>query len=54
MLDANNYCLNLDGHIPELDRFETTTSRLLADHLPHSHVVKVFNVPAVERTHSRA
>ncbi|WP_339438674.1 NADPH-dependent F420 reductase [Pseudomonas sp. EA_15y_Pfl1_P104] len=43
VIDANNYYPDRDGHIPELDRFETTTSRLLADHLPHSHVVKVFN-----------
>ena len=43
VMDANNYYPNRDGHIPALDRFETTTSRLLADHLPHSHVVKVFN-----------
>ncbi|CAH0225577.1 NADP oxidoreductase [Pseudomonas sp. PA-7-1E] len=43
VMDANNYYPDRDGHIPELDRFETTTSRLLADHLTHSHVVKVFN-----------
>ncbi|WP_369300605.1 NADPH-dependent F420 reductase [Pseudomonas sp. N2-5-1-1] len=43
VLDANNYYPNRDGHIAVLDRFETTTSRLLAEHLPHSHVVKVFN-----------
>ena len=34
VMDANNYYPERDGHIPELDRFETTTSRLLADHLP--------------------
>jgi len=43
VMDANSYYPERDGHIPELDRFETTTSRLLAEHLPHSHVVKVFN-----------
>ena len=43
VMDANNYYPDRDGHIPPLDRFETTTSRLLADHLPQSHVVKVFN-----------
>ena len=43
VMDANNYYPERDGHIPALDRFETTTSRLLADHLPHAHVVKVFN-----------
>ncbi|MDN3222166.1 NADPH-dependent F420 reductase [Pseudomonas nunensis] len=43
VLDANNYYPARDGHIDALDRFETTTSRLLAEHLPHSSVVKVFN-----------
>lgn len=43
VMDANNYYPNRDGHFPVLDRFETTTSRLLADHLPQAHVVKVFN-----------
>ncbi|OCR25993.1 NADP oxidoreductase [Pseudomonas syringae] len=43
VLDANNYYPERDGHIAALDRFETTTSRLLAGHLPHSRVVKVFN-----------
>lgn len=43
VMDANNYYPDRDGHIPELDRFETTTSRLLAEHLTHSRVVKVFN-----------
>ncbi|MFJ7792600.1 NADPH-dependent F420 reductase [Pseudomonas sp. NPDC096950] len=43
VLDANNYYPARDGHIVALDRYETTTSRLLAEHLPHSNVVKVFN-----------
>lgn len=43
VLDANNYYPARDGHIDALDHFETTTSRLLAEHLPHSSVVKVFN-----------
>ncbi|KAF2394208.1 NADPH-dependent F420 reductase [Pseudomonas frederiksbergensis] len=43
VLDANNYYPARDGHIDALDRFETTTSRLLAEQLPHSSVVKVFN-----------
>jgi predicted dinucleotide-binding enzyme len=43
VLDANNYYPQRDGHIAALDRFETTTSRLLAEHLPHANVVKVFN-----------
>ncbi len=43
VMDANNYYPERDGQIAVLDRFETTTSRLLAEHLPHAHVVKVFN-----------
>jgi predicted dinucleotide-binding enzyme len=43
VLDANNYYPERDGHIAALDRFETTTSRLLAEHLRDSRVVKVFN-----------
>lgn len=43
VLDANNYYPDRDGPIPTLDRFETTTSRLLAEHLPGARVVKVFN-----------
>lgn len=43
VLDANNYYPTRDGHFPALDRFETTTSRLLAAHFSQSHVVKVFN-----------
>jgi hypothetical protein len=43
VLDANNYYPERDGPIPVLDRREATTSRLLAEHLPHSNVVKVFS-----------
>lgn len=43
VMDANNYYPERDGHIVALDRFETTTSRLLSEHLPSSSVVKVFN-----------
>ena len=43
VLDANNYYPDRDGPIPTLDRFETTTSRLLAEHLFGASVVKVFN-----------
>jgi uncharacterized membrane protein YeiH len=32
-----------DGRIAELDRNETTTSELLARHLPRSNIVKAFN-----------
>lgn len=43
VLDANNYYFERDGHIPELDRGEATTSGLLQAHLPGSKVAKAFN-----------
>jgi predicted dinucleotide-binding enzyme len=43
VLDAGNYYPARDGQIAELDRHETTTSEILARHLPASHVVKAFN-----------
>jgi len=43
VIDTNNYYPQRDGHIPELDREETTTSELLQRHLPASKVVKAFN-----------
>ena len=43
VLDANNYYPDRDGPIPVLDAFETTTSRLIAEHLAGASVVKVFN-----------
>lgn len=43
VMDPNNYYPDRDGHFPALDRFETTTSRLIAEHFSQSQVVKVFN-----------
>ncbi len=43
VLDTMNYYPERDGEISELDAETTTTSELLQAHLPHSHVVKVFN-----------
>ena len=43
VIDTNNYYPGRDGHIPELDNESTTTSELLAAHLPTSKVVKAFN-----------
>ncbi len=43
VLDANNYYPERDGQMPELDARETTTSELLARHLPQSRIVKAFN-----------
>ncbi|WP_425488161.1 NADPH-dependent F420 reductase [Microbacterium proteolyticum] len=43
VLDTNNYYFERDGQISELDEKKTTTSQMLQDHLPQSHVVKAFN-----------
>lgn len=43
VIDTNNYYPQRDGQIVELDDESTTTSELLQDHLPESHVVKAFN-----------
>lgn len=43
VLDTNNYYWERDGHIPALDRGETTTSQLVQQHLAGAKVVKAFN-----------
>jgi predicted dinucleotide-binding enzyme len=43
VVDTNNYYPQRDGQIPELDDGGTTSSELLAAHLPDSRVVKAFN-----------
>ena len=43
VVDANNYYPERDGAIAALDARQTTTSAMLAEHLPASHVVKAFN-----------
>jgi 8-hydroxy-5-deazaflavin:NADPH oxidoreductase len=43
VIDTTNYYPDRDGCIVELDAFETTTSELLANHLPQSRIVKAFN-----------
>lgn len=43
VIDTDNYYWERDGRIPELDRRETTTSELVARHLPTSRIVKAFN-----------
>jgi predicted dinucleotide-binding enzyme len=43
VIDANNYYPNRDGHLPELDRDETTSTELLAQHLQSARLVKAFN-----------
>jgi predicted dinucleotide-binding enzyme len=43
VIDTNNYYPERDGEIPALDAKTTTSSELLAAHLPGAHVVKAFN-----------
>ncbi|WP_114561240.1 NADPH-dependent F420 reductase [Desertihabitans aurantiacus] len=43
VIDTNNYYPQRDGQIPALDDGSTTSSELLAAHLPESKVVKLFN-----------
>lgn len=43
VIDANNYYPDRDGRVAELDARTTTTSQMLAQHLPGSSVVKTFN-----------
>lgn len=43
VIDADNYYPERDGAVPELDRNETTTSEMLARHLPGARLVKAFN-----------
>ncbi|HEY2674791.1 MAG TPA: NAD(P)-binding domain-containing protein [Rugosimonospora sp.] len=43
VIDTNNYYPQRDGQIAELDNGSTTSSELLARHLPGAQVVKVFN-----------
>jgi predicted dinucleotide-binding enzyme len=43
VIDTNNYYPDRDGNFPELDNDETTSSELLAQHLPGARIVKGFN-----------
>ena len=43
VIETNNYYPDRDGHIAELDAGSTTSSELLAAHLPAASVVKAFN-----------
>lgn len=43
IIDANNYYPQRDGHILELDNRQTTTSQIVARHLPEARVIKAFN-----------
>jgi 8-hydroxy-5-deazaflavin:NADPH oxidoreductase len=54
VVDAGNYYPNRDGHLPALDDDETTSSELLAAHLPGARVVKAFNTLYWEHLRDRA
>ncbi len=43
VIDSNNYYPERDGQIAALDSSETTSSELLANHLPGARIVKGFN-----------
>jgi 8-hydroxy-5-deazaflavin:NADPH oxidoreductase len=43
VIDTLNYYPHRDGHIADLDNEKTTTSEMVQQHLPTSHVVKAFN-----------
>ncbi|AYD02099.1 NAD(P)-binding domain-containing protein [Neorhizobium sp. NCHU2750] len=47
VIDTDNYYPERDGNVPELDSASTTTSELLARHLPRSRIVKAFNAVAM-------
>jgi 8-hydroxy-5-deazaflavin:NADPH oxidoreductase len=49
VIDANNYFPQRDGHIPELDADQTTSSELLASLLRGATVVKAFNTVFFQR-----
>ena len=42
VIDTNNYYPGRDGQFRELDEDRTTSSEMLAAHLPHAHIVKAF------------
>jgi hypothetical protein len=43
VIDTNNYYPGRDGNFEALDRDETTSSEMLAEHLAEARVVKAFN-----------
>ena len=43
VVDTNNYYFERDGLIQALEAHETTTTQMVAAHLPKSRVVKAFN-----------
>lgn len=52
VLDAVNYYPERDGQVDVLDRAQTTTSELLASHLPGAIITKAFNAIQMTRLES--
>lgn len=53
VVDANNYNPGRDGNFAELDDDSTTSSELLAAHIPGARVVKAFNTMRWEALRDR-
>jgi hypothetical protein len=53
VVDANNYYAERDGDVAELQSKSTTSSELLARHLPGARVVKAFNTIYYEHLRDR-
>jgi 8-hydroxy-5-deazaflavin:NADPH oxidoreductase len=53
VVDANNYYAERDGDVAELQSHATTSSELLARHLPGTRVVKAFNTIYYEHLRDR-
>lgn len=53
VIDAMNYYPNRDGNIASLDSGESTSSQIVAGHLPGARVVKAFNTIWFEHLKSK-
>lgn len=53
VIDAMNYYPERDGNFPQLDSGETTSSEMVAAHLPGARVVKAFNTIWFEHLKSK-
>jgi predicted dinucleotide-binding enzyme len=53
VIDTMNYYPDRNGHIPELDADQVTSSELLARHVPGARVVKAFNTMHAEHLATR-
>jgi len=52
-IDAMNYYPDRDGHWAQLDRAQTTSSEMVAAHIPGARVVKAFNTIWFEHLKTR-